>query len=84
MSHTPFIWAAYTIGAIVLTLSFQRERDRRNFSHCISNLCQITAAKNQYIIDHSATNGTLVTREQLAPTSTVGAVFVSGSTVTTT
>ena len=45
----------------------ERDVRRRNeFGHCISNMCLIDAAKEQYAIAHGLTKGNVVTRDQVA------------------
>jgi hypothetical protein len=57
--------AAATVAA-VFWWSGRDVRRRRSLSHCISNMRQTDAAKEQYAIAHSLTNGSVVTRQRIA------------------
>jgi len=53
------------VGAVVVWWA-GRDARRRNLSHCISNMCFIDSGKEQYALEHGLTNGSVVTREQIA------------------
>lgn len=55
-----------TMGAIAIP-SFMRARTTSQANACINNLRTIEAAKDMYALEHSLTNGAMVTFENIGP-----------------